>query len=150
VRFRGVRRILLLMLAAGALPAPAAATAQPPPADPAAPALVGRPYLVRADGGRLTLYLRLAQPIGPRFDGEIPATAEIDGRRSSLSAVRGARPAAACYSAAVVPAGDPAPRLGSRHEIALVLDGEAAPRITSRARLRPPRDGDARGLALGC
>jgi hypothetical protein len=107
---------------------------------------------VREDGARATLYLRLERAIPPRFDGEIPATAQVDGRRSSLAALpgAGAGAGAACYSAAVRLDGDEASRPGSRHTVALLLDGAPAPSVTRRVRLRAARAGDARGAPLGC
>jgi hypothetical protein len=151
VRFGDVRRLAVLLLAVTALAAPATtAAAQPPPADPATPTFAGRPYLVREDGARVTLYLRLERAIPPRFDGEIPATAQVDGRRSSLAALPGTGTGAACYSAAVRLDGDDASRLGSRHTVALVLDGAPAASVTRRVRLRGSREGDARGAPLAC
>ncbi|MEY2534201.1 MAG: hypothetical protein QOF29_2111 [bacterium] len=138
------------MLAAAALAAPAAAAAQPPPADPSTPTFAGRPYLVREDATRLTLYLRVERELARRFDGELRATAEVDGRRASLAAVDGVRPGSACYTATVRTGGAEAPRPGSRHTVALVLDGEPVVSVTARARVRAPREGDARGAPLGC
>ncbi|MEA2290335.1 MAG: hypothetical protein QOD55_2332 [Solirubrobacteraceae bacterium] len=144
-----MRRLASLVLAAAALAAPAAA-AQPPPADPSTPTFAGRPYLVREDATRLTLYLRVERELARRFDGELRATAEVGGRRSSLGAVDGVRPATACYAATVRTGGADTPRPGSRHTVALVLDGEPVVSVTARARVRAPREGDARGAPLGC
>jgi hypothetical protein len=151
-----VRTPLLTLAAVAALIAPARAGAQPPPPEPSAIALVGRPYVLADAEGTLTLYFRLDRPLARRFDGEIRATAEIAGSRSSLARLdagdgRG-RP---CYTA-VAPAaafgGDPADqwRTGALILVSVTIDGAPSPVIAARTRIREPRPGDARGLRLAC
>src|SRR4051795_8726249 len=100
-----MRRPVLALAAVCAvlsLALPAAAPAQPVPPTPNAPvpALRGTPYLVTSGAGRVTLYVRLDRPLVRRFDGELAATALVDGRVASLFAVGGRRRAgAACYAA---------------------------------------------------
>jgi hypothetical protein len=139
-------RLALVLAAQAALVLPAVAAAGPPAPEPAGPALIGTPYLVRADAQRVTLYLRLDRPLRRRFDGELRATATIDGRFSSLAPVPGRRAArGACYSATVVPRRVEPGRL---YAAVLLVDG-AGP-VTTLTALRSPRAGDARGAPLGC
>jgi len=137
------RRALVLTLLA--LPAvPGVAIAGPPPPDPPAPALAGAPYLVRSGARHATLYLRLTRPLARRFDGELLATAVIDGRFSSLAAVPG-RLGRACYSASVIPRRS---ELGRVYTTVLLVDG--AEPVTTLLALRARRPGDARGAPLRC
>jgi hypothetical protein len=95
-----MRRLLLATVAllAGALPA--AAGARPPTPDPgeAPPAFAATPVLVRDDAHRVTLRVRLTRPLERRYDGELLATAAIDGRLASVAPI-GRRRRAYCYSA---------------------------------------------------
>jgi hypothetical protein len=139
-------RPILVLTALAALLLPGIAAAGPPAPEPAAPALAGTPYLVRADAQRVSLYLRLDRRLARRFDGELLARATIDGRFSSLAAVRGRRARrAACYSATLVPRRVERGRL---YTVVLLPDG--AEPVTALVALRAPRPGDERGAPLGC
>ena len=144
-----MRRLLLSLAAVCLLAAPAAAAAQPLPPAPAAPAppeLRVAPYLVRAGDARVTLYVRLDRPLARRFDGELRATAVIDGRFSSLAAV--GRQRAACYSATVY-AGRV--RDGRLFAVSLLVEGAGPPSaVSALVALRAPRPGDERGVPLRC
>jgi hypothetical protein len=139
-------RPLSVLVALGALLGPVAATAAPPAPEPAAPALVGTPYLVRTGAQRVSLYVRLDRPLARRFDGELLATATIDGRFSSLAAVRGrAGRRTACYTASV---SLPRAELGRLSTVGLLVDGGEP--LTTLLALRAERPGDARGAPLRC
>ena len=143
-----MRRVLPVALALAALALPAAARAQPPAPEPAAPALVGSPYLLREGSERVRLYLRLNRALARRFDGELRATVVVDGRFSSLQRVSGRRGGrAACYTAAV-----PAQRTedGRLFGVALLVEGTPSATLTTVVALRAPRPGDARGAPLRC
>jgi hypothetical protein len=143
-----MRRLLPALVAAGALVAPAAAIGQPPPPDPAAPALRGTPYLVRADAHRVTLFVRLSRQLGRRFDGEPLGTAVIDGRLASLAPVAGRRGRpGTCYSAGTWLERPEAGRL-----VAVSVSVEDARSVTLSAlvAVRAPRPGDERGAPLRC
>jgi hypothetical protein len=128
---------------------PAAAGAQPPAPDPTgAPALLGTPYLVREAPGRLTVRLRLDRAVPSRFDGELRATAVVDGRIASLQPVAGRRGAQAhCYAASAAARSD---RLGRLVAVSVVLDGPPPTGVTALVEVRAPRAGDARGAPLRC
>jgi hypothetical protein len=96
-----MRRLLLLAIVAVLAAAlPAAADAHPAPPDPgtAPPAFTVPPILVRDDAHRVTLRLRLTRALERRYDGELLASAAIDGRIASVAPIAG-RPRAYCYSA---------------------------------------------------
>jgi hypothetical protein len=139
------RPILVLAALAALLALPGIAAAGPPGPEPSAPALVRAPYLLRGGDGHATLYVRLSRPIARRFDGELLATAIVDGRFSSLSAVRGRGRRTACYSASVTL---PRTELG-RLSTAVVAVNGAEP-VTALVALRGPRPGDTRGAPLRC
>jgi hypothetical protein len=139
-------RPVLALAALAALTLPAAAGAAPPPPEPSAPALAGPPQLVRTGPERLTLYLRLDRPVARRFDGELLATAIVDRRFSSLTALRGRRVRrSACYSASVAPVRTDVGRVATT---VLLVDG--AEPVTTLLAVRAPRRGDDRGAPLGC
>src|SRR4051794_35827832 len=139
-------RPLSVLAALGALLAPATATASPPAPEPAAPALVGTPYLVRTDAQRAALYVRLGRPLVRRFDGELLGDATIDGHFPSLAAVRGrAGRRGACYTASVAL---PRAELGRLSTVVLLVHG--ADPLTTLLALRAERPGDARGARLRC
>jgi hypothetical protein len=142
-------RPVLSLLALGALALPAVAAAQPrEPEPPAPPVWRGTPYLVLEDGGRLTLRLRLDRPIERRFDGELQATAVIDGRIASVQPVAGRRPARThCYAASAQSASGRPGRLVS---VSVVLDGPPTTAVTALVAVRAPRRGDERGAPLRC
>jgi hypothetical protein len=141
------------LLALGAATAcgvlPAVAPAQPPAPDPpAAPVLRGAPYLVREAPGRLTVRLRLDRPVDRRFDGELRATAVIDGEIASLQPLAGRRGGRAhCYTASAAARSD---RLGRLVAVSVILDGPPATGVTALVAVRAPRAGDARGAPLRC
>jgi hypothetical protein len=143
-----MRRLLSLLVATAALPAPAAAIAQPPPLDPAPAALRGTPYLVPADAHRVTLYVRLDRALGQRFDGEALGSAAIDGRIASLTPVAGRRgPRAACYSARMwLVRAEP----GRLVAVSVLVDGAAPVTLSAIVAVRAPRPGDERGAPLRC
>ena len=95
-----MRRLLLATVAVLAAALPAAAGAHPATPDPGAapPAFVVTPVLVRDDGHRVTLRLRLTRALERRYDGELLASAAIDGRIASVAPIPG-RAGAYCYSA---------------------------------------------------
>jgi hypothetical protein len=128
---------------------PAAAGAQPPAPDPTGPpVLVGAPYLVREAPGRLTVRLRLDRAVPARFDGELRATAVVDGRIASLQPVAGRRGGRVhCYAASAAARSD---RLGRLVAVSVVLDGPPPTAVTALAAVRAPRAGDARGAPLRC
>jgi hypothetical protein len=142
-------RLPLSFLVLGVLALPAAAFAQPPGPEPSgAPVLRGAPYLVRDGGGRMTLRLRLDRPIPERFDGELRATAVIDGRFASLREVAGRRGTRAhCYAASVVPASD---RPGRLVTVSVLLGDPPETAVSALVAVRDPRPGDARGAPLRC
>jgi hypothetical protein len=131
----------ILLAALAALVVPGAAAAAPPAPEPAAPALVATPQLVRVSADRVALRLRLDRPLARRFDGELLARVAVDGRFASLAAVptRSAR-RGACYSAALVPR---RVHLGRLYTVTLLVDGGQP--VTTLVALRAPRPGDARG-----
>ena len=146
------RPSLLLALgvaASGAALLPATSGAQPPAPDPSGPpVLLGPPYLVREAPGRLTVRLRLDRPVALRFDGELRATAVVDGQIASLQPVaarRGAR--AHCYAASSAAKSD---RLGRLVAVSVVLDGPPQTGVTALVAVRARRAGDARGAPLRC
>ena len=143
-----MRRLVPTLLAVAALTAPAAAGAQPPPADPAPPALRGTPYLVREDAHRVTLYLRFNHALGQRFDGEPLATAAIDGRLASLAPVEGRRGRrAACYSVGMwLERAEP----GRLVTVSVSVEGAAPVTLSALVAIRSPRSGDGRGAPLRC
>jgi hypothetical protein len=156
-RSRGVRAWIgiLTAAAAAALGAPAAAVAQPTPPEPGPIALAGRPWVVRGEARTLTLYLRLDRPLARRFDGEIRATADVAGRRSSLARLGRHTAGTACYSAVVpaaAPGAEPADewRAGALVDVALMVDDAPAPSIATRTRVREARPREAAGLPPGC
>ena len=127
---------------------PAAAGAQPPAPDPVGPpALLGPPYLVREAPGRLTVRLRLDRPVARRFDGELRATAVVDGQIASLQPVAGRRGRTHCYAASAAAKSD---RLGRLVAVSVVLDGPPQTGVTALVAVRAPRAGDARGAPLRC
>jgi hypothetical protein len=132
---------IVVLCALAALLGPGTAAAAPPAPEPAAPALVGTPHLVRAGANRVALRLRLDRPLARRFDGELLARVAVDGRFASLAAVptRSAR-RGACYSAALVPR---RVHLGRLYTVTLLVDG--AQSVTTLVALRAVRPGDARG-----
>ena len=139
------RPSLLLALGAAASCAallPAAAGAQPPAPDP-----VGPPYLVREAPGRLTVRLRLDRPVARRFDGELRATAVVDGQIASLQPVAGRRGRSHCYAASAAAKSD---RLRRLVAVSVVLDGPPQTGVTALVAVRAPRAGDARGAPLRC
>jgi hypothetical protein len=144
-----LRPLIFLVVVLGAAAIPSAAAAQPPAPDPAGPPVLrGAPYLVREDAGRLTLRLRLDRVIAQRFDGELRATAAIDGQIASLHPVAGRRGTrAACYAASVPAASG---RLGRLVTVSVILDGPPATAVTALVAVRAPRPGDARGAPLRC
>jgi hypothetical protein len=95
-----MRRLLLATAAVLAAAPPAGAAAQPAGPDPGAapPAFAATPVLVADDAHRVTLRLRLTRPLARRYDGELLASAAIDGRVASVAEIAGRR-AAHCYSA---------------------------------------------------
>lgn len=147
-----MRRLVPALLAAAALGAPLAAAstadAQPPPADPAPPALRGTPYLVREDAHRVTLYMRFTRALGQRFDGETLATAAIDGRLASLARVEGHRGRrAACYSAGMwLERAKP----GRLVTVSVSVEGASPVTLSALVAIRPARPGDGRGAPLRC
>ena len=145
------RPSLLLALGAAASCAallPAAAGAQPPAPDPVGPpALLGPPYLVREAPGRLTVRLRLDRPVARRFDGELRATAVVDGQIASLLPVAGRRGRSHCYAASAAAKSD---RLRRLVAVSVVLDGPPQTAVTALVAVRAPRAGDARGAPLRC
>ena len=127
---------------------PAAAGAQPPAPDPVGPpVLLGPPYLVREAPGRLTVRLRLDRPVARRFDGELRATAVVDGQIASLQPVAGRRGRIHCYAASAAAKSD---RLGRLVAVSVVLDGPPQTAVTALVAVRAPRAGDARGAPLRC
>jgi hypothetical protein len=142
-----MRRLLPAVLAAAALLAPAAAIGQPPPPDPAPAALRGTPYLVRADAHRVTLYVRLDRELARRFDGELLATAAIDGRLASLAPVTGRRRGATCYSASTWME---RPEPGRLVAVSVSAEGARPVTLTALVAIRAPRTGDERGAPLRC
>jgi hypothetical protein len=142
-------RLPLSLLVLGVIALPAAASAQPPgPEPPGAPALRGAPYLVREADGRVTLRLRLDRPIARRFDGELLATAVVDGRLASLRPVAGRRGTrASCYAASALPASDARGRLVA---VSVLLGDPPATAVSALVAVRDPRPGDARGAPLRC
>jgi hypothetical protein len=143
-----MRRLLVLLAAAGTLLVPAAAMAQPAPPDPAPAALRGTPYLVRVDAHRVTLYLRLDRQLARRFDGEPLGTAAIDGRITSLAPVAGRRGVrAACYSASMwLARAEPGRLVG----VSVLLDGAAPVTLSALVAIRAAKPGDERGAPLRC
>ena len=145
------RPSLLVALGAAASCAallPAAAGAQPPAPDPVGPpVLLGPPYLVREAPGRLTVRLRLDRPVARRFDGELRATAVVDGQIASLQPVAGGRGRTHCYAASAAAKSD---RLGRLVAVSVVLDGPPQTAVTALVAVRAPRAGDARGAPLRC
>jgi hypothetical protein len=95
-----MRRLLLATVALLAAALPAVAGARPPTPDPGGPppAFAATPILVRDDAHRVTLRVRLTRPLERRYDGELLASAAIDGRIASVAPVAGG-PRAYCYSA---------------------------------------------------
>ena len=95
-----MRRLRLATVAVLAAALPAAAGAHPATPDPSAapPAFAATPVLLRDDAHRVTLRVRLTRPLARRYDGELLATAAIDGRIASVAGVPG-RTGAYCYSA---------------------------------------------------
>src|SRR4051794_17796285 len=166
-----MRRPVLALAAVCAvlsLALPAAAPAQPVPPTPGAPvpALRGTPYLVPAGAGRVTLYVRLDRPLVRRFDGELGATALVDGRVASLAAVGGRHGLAAARAAAPAGAGGPRggraacyaagvrgarARGGRLFAVPILFDDPAPPAAASTlVALRAARAGDERGAPLHC
>jgi hypothetical protein len=141
-----MRRLVSALVVAAALAAPVAAGAQPPPADPAPPALRGTPYLVREDAHHVTLYMRFDRPLARRFDGEPLATAAIDGRIASLSPVAGRR-GGACYAAS---AWTERAQPGRLVTVSVSVEGAAPVTVSALVAIRSPRPGDARGAPLRC
>jgi hypothetical protein len=146
------RPSLLLALgvtAASAALLPAGVRAQPPGPDPSGPpVLLGAPYLVREAPGRLTVRLRLDRPVPSRFDGELRATAVVDGRIASLQPVEGRRgDRVHCYAASATAKSD---RLGRLVAVSVVLDGPPQTGVTALVEVRAPRAGDSRGAPLRC
>jgi hypothetical protein len=135
-----MRRALLSLATLAALIAaalPSAATAQPAPPDPIAPALRGTPVLVRDDAHRVTLHVRFARALPRRFDGETLATAAIDRRIASLARVAGR---AGCYTAeAWIAATEP----GRLVTVSVSTEGSAPATVTAlvaiEARAAPNR-----------
>jgi hypothetical protein len=144
-----VPTVLALGATASCALLPAVAAAQPPAPDPTAPPVLrGAPYLVREAPGRLTVWLRLGRPVDRRFDGELRATAVIDGEIASLQPVVGRRGARAhCYAARAAARSD---RVGRLVAVSVVLDGPPATAVTALVEVRAPRAGDARGAPLRC
>jgi hypothetical protein len=142
-------RLPLSLIMLGVLALPAAAAAQPPaPEPPGPPVLRGTPYLVREDPGRVTLRVRLDRPIQRRFDGELLASAVIDGQIASLRPVAGRRGTRAnCYAASAAPVSDRAGRLVA---VSVLLGDPPATAVSALVALRDPRPGDARGAPLRC
>jgi len=146
-----LRPSLLLALGVAALCAallPGAAGAQPPAPDPTGPpVLLGPPYLVREAPGRLTVRLRLDRAVARRFDGELRATAVVDGQIASLQPVAGRRGRSHCYAASAAAKSD---RLRRLVAVSVVLDGPPQTAVTALVAVRAPRAGDARGAPLRC
>jgi hypothetical protein len=131
----------VLVALAAALLLPGAAAAAPPAPEPAAPALVGTPDLVRTGDDRVSVRLRLDRPLARRFDGELLARIAVDGRFASLAVVPGrSGRRGACYAAALVPR---RLALGRLYTVTLFVDG--AEPVTTLLALRAPRPGEARG-----
>jgi hypothetical protein len=141
--------LLALVAAAAAAALPTAATAQPAAPDPAAPPVLrGAPYLVRDEPSRLTVFLRLDRPIERRFDGELRASAVIDGQIASLRPIAGRRGERAdCYAAS---AAATSVRTGRLVTVSVLLDGPPPTAVTALAAVRGARPGDARGAPLRC
>jgi hypothetical protein len=144
-----MQRLPLSFLVLSVLALPAAAAAQPPAPEPLGPPVVrGAPYLVRGGDGRVTLRLRLDRPIERRFDGELRATAVVDGRFASLHPVAGRRGTRAnCYAASVVAASD---RPGRLVTVSVLLGDPPETAVSALVAVRDPRPGDARGAPLRC
>lgn len=144
-----VPSLLACGVAAGCGAFAGAASAQPPAPDPTAPPVLhGAPYLVREAPGRLTVRLRLDRPVDRRFDGELRATAVIDGEIASLQPLAGRRGARAhCYTASAAARSD---RLGRLVAVSVLLDGPPTRAATALVEVRAPRAGDARGAPLRC
>jgi hypothetical protein len=142
-------RFPLAFLVLGVLTLPAAAAAQPSgPEPPGPPVLRGAPYLVRDDAGRVTLRFRLDRAIPRRFDGELVATAVIDGRIASLRPVAGRRGTRAnCYAASAVPASD---RPGRLVTVSVLFGDPETAAVGALVAIRDARPGDARGAPLRC
>ena len=142
-----MRRALLSLAVLAALIAaavPSAATAQPTPPDPIAPALRGTPVLARDDAHRVTLHVRFDRALPRRFDGEPLATASIDGRIASLAPVTG-RPG--CYTAeAWIAATDP----GRLVTVSVSTEGSAPATVTALVAIAAPRRAHAGGAPARC
>ena len=145
-----MRRAMLFLSVLAALPAaapPGAAIAQPAPPDarrPPPPELVGAPSLVRVGAHRVVLRVRLARPLERRFDGELRASAAIDGRVTSLAPVAGRR-GAYCYPArAWVDRARPQ-RLVA---VTVALDGGGA--VSALVAIGTPRPADGPAAPPGC
>jgi hypothetical protein len=141
--------LALVVAAAAAAVLPAAAAAQPPAPDPAAPPVLrGAPYLVGEAPARLTLFVRLDRPIDRRFDGELRASAVIDGQIASLRPVAGRRGGrSSCYAAS---AEATSVRSGRLVTVSVLLDGPPQTAVTALLAVRDARPGDARGAPLRC
>jgi len=142
-------RLPLSLVLLSALALPPAAAAQPPGPEPSGPPVLrGAPYVVRDGDGRVTLRVRLDRPIDRRFDGELRATAVVDGLFASLRPVLGRRGTRAhCYAASVLPASDRAGRLVT---VSVLLGDPPETAVSALVAVRDPRPGDARGAPLRC
>jgi hypothetical protein len=138
---------LLAALATLAAVAPHA-DAKPAPAPPGPPVLRGPASVAVAGPGRLTLTVRLDRPVERRFDGELRATAVVDGRIGSLQplARRRAGPGA-CYTATVVSRSD---RPGRVVAASIVLDGPPPTAVTTLVAVRATRPGGGSGARARC
>jgi len=141
--------LVAIVAAAAATMLSAAAAAHPPAADPAAPPVLrGAPYLVREAPGRLTVWLRLDRTIAHRFDGELRASAVIDGQIASLRPVAGRRAERSdCYAASAAATNV---RTGRLVTVSVLLDGPPQTAVTTLVAVRGPRPGDTRGAPLRC
>jgi hypothetical protein len=142
---------LLLLLAALAAVAPRAGARPPAPepsALPAPPVLRGPASVAVAGPGRLVLTVRLARPVERRFDGELRATAVVDGRIASLQPLaRRHAGSGACYTATVASRSD---RPGRVVAVSVVLDGPPPTAVTTLVAVRPTRAGDGRDAPPPC
>ena len=133
------RLVLPLLVLAGLAAVTPVAGAQPPaPEPPEPPVLRGPASVAVAGSGRLILTVRLARPVERRFDGELRATAVVDGRIASLQPL--ARPRArrgACYTATVAARSD---RPGRVVAVSIVLDGPPPTAVTTLVAVHTARE----------
>jgi hypothetical protein len=147
MRRLAVPLLLLAALATLAAVAPHA-NAKPAPAPPGPPVLRGPASVAVAAPGRLTLTVRLARPVERRFDGELRATAVVDGRIGSLQPLARRRAGSgACYTAAVASRSD---RPGRVVSVSIVLDGPPPTAVTTLVAVRAARPDDGRGAPSRC